>query len=45
MSNNEHTERRRSSLPLAALVATASAVLALARGGRSCRPGAFQRAL
>ena len=33
MSNSEHTERRRSSLPLAALVATASAVLALALAG------------
>lgn len=33
MSNNEHSERTRSSLGLAALVATASAVLALALAG------------
>jgi hypothetical protein len=39
MSNNEHTERRRSSLPLAALVATASAVLALALAGGNAAEG------
>jgi hypothetical protein len=39
MSNNEHTERRRSSLPLAALVATASAVLALALAGGHAAQG------
>jgi len=39
MSNNEHTERRRSSLPLAALVATASAVLALTLAGGHAAQG------
>lgn len=39
MSNNEHTERTRSSLPLAALVATASAVLALALAGGHAAQG------
>jgi hypothetical protein len=39
MSNGEHTERTRSSLPLAALVATASAVLALALAGGHAAQG------
>jgi hypothetical protein len=39
MSNNEHTEQRRSSLPLAALVATASAILALALAGGHAAQG------
>ena len=39
MSNTEHTARTRSSLPLAALVATASAVLALALAGGHAAQG------
>jgi hypothetical protein len=39
MSNTEHTERTRSSLPLAALVATASAVVALALAGGHAAQG------
>ena len=39
MSNTEHTEGTRSSLPLAALVATASAVLALALAGGHAAQG------
>ena len=39
MSTTEHTERTRSSLPLAALVATASAVLALALAGGHAAQG------
>jgi hypothetical protein len=39
MSSNEHSERTRSSLGLAALVATASAVLALALAGGHAAQG------
>jgi hypothetical protein len=39
MSNHEHTDRRRSTIPLAALVATASAVLALALAGGHAAEG------
>ena len=39
MSRNEHSERTRSSLGLAALVATASAVLALALAGGHAAQG------